>query len=176
MKPELDVPVSQNADSAILQRAGYFLSANAKIVIAENRESSLLRFDPGKNFGNRFDISARIRHEVPGKRDQIGFKLVDHLHSLPQQKFGKKNAQMNVSKLDDPKSVQCRGQNIESNAMLGNLEIAAHPPQCPPLALANIANRIILDTTGPPKVGEPVNLLDQSRLPPALGMMTINHR
>jgi hypothetical protein len=40
---------------------------------------------------------------------------------------------VNVGELNDAESVERVGQNIEANRALGDLELAAHPPQRAPV-------------------------------------------
>src|SRR5580658_1232722 len=98
---QLRVAIAQDFDSTLFERAGHLFGANAKIMVAEDRESSMPRLDAAENFRNGLDVRARISDKIAGKGDEIGLKLIHHLHGLTKHVFGKKHAVVDVGELND---------------------------------------------------------------------------
>src|SRR5271156_1409003 len=67
---------------------------------------------------------------------------------------------MNVGELDDTEAAKGFGQHLETNAMVGDLESAAHTLQG---AVSFVfAERILLDTSAAPARGDAVNRISQA--------------
>src|SRR5271156_5006827 len=81
---------------------------------------------------------------------------------------------MNVGELDDTEAAKGFGQHLETNAMVGDLESAAHTLQG---AVSFVfAERILLDTSAAPARGDAVNRISQAWPSAAIVGAALLHR